>query len=621
MPRAKAKPRRTPPVINVGPARVPPPSADLNGPRIDLPPSAPPARRDASGLAELHSTLAVGLIALLSALAGFGTLFARPFEHQGTVAFAVDLPPGADQELANYRTALLETAWELLQPVEQDGKPLWEVVAEPQTSTLRVTLPVTDRDAGKQTLTQLADAYSEHLRQAAEAALAQHSEGERILEQRLKQLRGSRAHLLALPGDTADALGGGDPLEQREVNRNDLISHRQEYRNRRIALQQAEDRLTELRTTPLPDKPPVDPDERERVMSANQELQQDLAELRVRLATVRSQLLHAWQTSSPVLDELIEAAAALEQLGPNVHTATGPQRVVLELASEAGADYHRCLTVFAQSWSREFVGLSEEEPDPAAAGRLLEFHERVKRLLSGFLFESSKSLTVIRDQTRSLNQLSDQEARHHVLTADLTRAFHALQDAHHRFEFTASAIETTNNFRLAAAAKSADGLRHRAQLLQQQIDVRLQQQARVEAAQRRETEITSLEQQIAELRQAGDQAVEAVFAAHDRLASLAPLVEEHVWAAAMAAARAERISELADQITETEVQLADVVSRRKTPLKPTAVQVTECGVDDRPLNLNRRFAYAWTAALTTCLALLVVQRLVRPSRRRKPNNN
>ena len=345
-------------------------------------------------------------------------------------------------------------------------------------------------------------------------------------------------------------------------------------------------------------------------MLGNVEFQQDRAELRVQLAAVRAELLEVWQDASPRLDDLIAAAGTLEQLGQNPHasTATGDHRATLERATEAAADYRRRLGDLVRSWTKEFVTLQQDQPDPAAA-RVLDTHQRVTDLLGDFLFEASTTLTAVRDQVHSLNELSNDQARHHVLVADLTRAFHTLQAAHHQFEFAACQVRTGGNFRLAAAVKSARGLLRRTQYRLQELDRRLAERARQQARQARDDRIAELEQHCTELRALQQTGVEAIFEVQDRIDRVTSQAEDHVSATATAQAAARRADEIRTEIDQTRDSLTDLQARRKVPVRPEAVHLISRHVDSSPSNLNRRMAYGWAAAVTAFLALMLIQRL------------
>lgn len=560
--------------------------------------------------------LALLLTALASTLVAMGVILSGPFEHAASLTFAVHVPPGDSEALRRYRNELMDCAWTFLAH-RGPGEPLaWQVAADVPAGTVRVDLKVGDPAQGEDTLHDLAEAYLDHLGDVADDALAARGQGERIVEQRLARLRAALSRTMRRERDTRAALPAENPLDRRETARQALAVRRRAFAAGRRELHIATRRLEELRATALPEHPPVDPLARESALWADVELRQDLGELCVRLTAVRTYLLDVWQEASPALDELIAAAGDVEQLGLTKagDVSATPQRAALERAAEAACDYHRLLTDFARTWTKEFVGVQQARVDPAVA-RMLDVEERLSSTLGDFLFASSAQLTVIRDQVRAVGEQSDGQARHHVLIANLTRAFHALQTAHHRFEFAASMVRRSNNFRLAAAVKSAEGLRRRALRQERVIDLRLEQAAREAAAQAREEEIAALERGIAELRAAGQARVDGILDLQDRIDGVTPAADRFTGHTATAAVLGRRVTELAGEIARTEEQLAGLAAARQTPVDPQAVRVTASHVDPTPTNLPRRMAFGWAAGVTTFLALILVQRLL-PRRRR-----
>ncbi|HUU85940.1 MAG TPA: hypothetical protein VM243_20775 [Phycisphaerae bacterium] len=547
-------------------------------------------------------------LVLVSTLVGTAVVLVGPFEHRGTVVFSVDLQQEDADATPAYRTHLLECAAELFSSDEFGSGVTSSVSADSALGTLRLDIQTNDADRGQAALSELTDRFMERLERAAQAARANPTEGERILQDRLTRLEGTLSQATRQAHDTRSRTAGDDPKVARDSARRDLGRHRRTHNELHGRLTAATRELDELRAKPLPERPPINPALRERALLAEVEFQQDRAETRVQLAAARAQLLETWQEASPLLDELIAAAAALEQLGQDPHTAgaTGAHRVTLERAIQAAADYRSRLAVFAQGWTREFVALQQDDLDPAAA-RVLDGQERVTDLLGDFLFEASAALTTVRDQVRELNELSDDQARHHVLVADLTRAFHVLQTAHHQFEFAASSVRTGANFRLAAAVQAARGLARRTQLRLQEIEQGLQQQARQQAQKERDDRIAELEQRCTELRVRERVALEAIFALQDRIDSVTPLADDYVSATATGQAAARRALEIETEIAQTRDALTLLREQRKIPVRPEAVHLISRHVDTTPSNLNRRIAYGWASAATTFVALLLIQ--------------
>jgi len=600
-----------------GPRRHPRPAdASATGgrppPRAAGPPS-PEFHRSAE-LSGGQSSLVVALIAVLSAVAGAATLVLGPLQHRATIRFAVDTPAADPDALAPYRAHLLEAAWRLFDVQEAERQHTWQVVSDPQSRTLAVHLLTENQPAGQTLMTELAERYLALLRTESDEAFARATQGERILRERLARLRAELSRAVRLEQDAYAALPAEDPAEQRRLVGAELDRHRQEYISRRSRVRQAAAELADLQHAPLPDRFPVEADRRHSALRADVALQQDLAELRVRLAAARTQLLNVWQATSPLLEELTAAATALEQILAGTGPGSAAHRVLLERAAEAGADYHRSLAAFSERWNRQFVTLRQHDVDPLAP-RVLEVRERTRDLLADFLFECGPALIIIRDQVRALNELSEDQARHHTLTARLIRSFHRLRTAHRQFEFSASNLRSANNPRLATAIDAAEGLRRRTLLRRRQIEDQLQREARAAELEQRASRTTLLEQEIRALRDAGAQDVDTIFELHDRFGRTAPLVEASVRRQADAAAAHQCVERLTAEISNTEEDLAEQVAARHLPLRADAVQLTDQHVEAVPVHLERRFAFAWAVGATTCLTLLLGHRLIRGRRR------
>ena len=104
-----------------------------------------------------------------------------------------------------------------------------------------------------------------------------------------------------------------------------------------------------------------------------------------------------------------------------------------------------------------------------------------------------------------------------MLQSDLTRGFHAVQQAHHRFEFAAGALEPAVNFKLDAALLGARGLRRRSQLRIRRIDEQLQTDAAMRARRGRTTDLAQAKRSYGQLRATLDHAVTKLLSVQDDL--------------------------------------------------------------------------------------------------------
>jgi len=534
-----------------------------------------------------------------------------PGEYRASAAFSILGTADAPDALAPYRDELLETAASSLAKPGTATKALWAVAENPPGSGLELTFQAPDREQAEAAARDLANAYQQRLEATAQAARSNRTEGERLLDERLARMRADLSRALREQQDTEAGLPSDDSLRSREDAFGELARQRRDLTTRRRDLEQAVHHLDELKNTPLPENPPVAPEARRQAMLADRDLQQDLAELKVRLATVRSAVLEVWQTSAPILDELVAAAGNLERVGQGktADKAESTKRAALEKVSDAASAYYERLTTFARVWTRECVGLQQAEIDPTSPA-VLEAQERIAQLLGDYLYSASQTLTELREQAQRLADESGDQARHHAVVADLVRDFQSLQAAHHRFEFAASAVRQADNFHIAGAIQSAQGLQWRTRRRQEGIERRLEQEARKAAAAGRQTQIAAAEAEVARLRTAGDATVDALLGVQDRLEGTTHAADRYLGAKAAAAARTQRIAELTAEIDHTERALAALTASRAIPIRPDAVRLDGCQVAATSAGLHRRLACGWAAGATMFLLLMMGSRLM-----------
>ncbi|MCH7689105.1 MAG: hypothetical protein IH899_20925 [Planctomycetes bacterium] len=134
----------------------------------------------------------------------------------------------------------------------------------------------------------------------------------------------------------------------------------------------------------------------------------------------------------------------------NILWSTG-QRENHPLLSHAQA-YRDSLAIFLELWTQQFTTTKSLEIDPYES-KVLDSFEHARRELNDFLFHGAKHLASMRSAIRLMKSSPVDSAPFHVAQAGLTRAFQATQTAHHRFEFSAGAIETPDNFRIVCFSR------------------------------------------------------------------------------------------------------------------------------------------------------------------------
>ena len=546
---------------------------------------------------------------------GLATALLGPLEYRGRAVFVVASAAGDRAAAAPYRIELIRHAWASVPTIESSPSSRWDVSADVPSGTLCLELTGADRRAGQQALTRVAQGYLDHIRAVANQVLNHASEGELVLGDLLEHLRSGVSDATRREQNVRTALPAGDVGLRRDLAGDRLQEQRRAYLADRDLLRAAQGHLARLEATPVPEHPPIDPDLRERAVRADVPLQQDLAELKVRLVVVRAQLLNVWQDSAAALDRLVAVVGELERsLGGGDRTG-GHHLAALERAAEAVEGFRAHLRTFSQGWTQEFGALSRGSTIDPHSARILDAQERVAELFADFSYRASGNLTAIRDQVQALNAESDEQARRHVLIAKLTRGFHALQSAHQQFALTASQVQTTDNFRLAAAVRAGRGLHRRALFLQEELKLQLEQITRQQLQQAREKEMNEFRAQIAHLTAVTDAGLDTMLEYQDDYDAAGALAGDCAAGQATATAIGERIDEYNADIRDTQTKVETMAAGRRSAVHPDAVRLVSCGVKAIPSNLGRRLAYAWAAAVTTALVLLGLQRLVHPRTR------
>jgi hypothetical protein len=553
---------------------------------------------------------------LVSAAVGVAVALAGSLEYRGEARFLVDVAPGDQDRLAPYRAELINHTWANMPTPDGPATFRWDVSAEVEATVLQLILNTEDRQAGRQSLKNMAQRYLTHLSEVAERILTQPSEAEVVLQRRLQDLRSG----LAEAARRQEAYEKSQPQGDASLDRNKvgerLRAHRGQFLDNHGQLRAAQELLAELKANPVPERPTIHPELIERALKADVPLQQDLAELQLRRAEIRLQLLNVWQSATPALEELVTAASELQRhLGAEEgDRARGAHRAALERAIEAVDEYRGRLRRFSREWTTTFVDLSRDSDDQPASPQILELQEAIAKLLADFLYEASSSLTVMRDQVRRLGAESDAQARHHVLTARLTRGFHSLQTAHHQFEFSASEVRPSDNFRLASAVRAVRGLRRRTQLRREEITQHLEQVVRYQREQTRESDIRNLGERTGQLSAAADASLEVMLESLDEFDTATAQAEDYAAAKAAWEAWAERVSELEADISNMQAALEKRAAQRRSPVRPEAVRLISCKMGVLPSNLPQRLAYGWAAFATALVILLGLQKLS-PDRR------
>jgi hypothetical protein len=545
---------------------------------------------------------------LVATTVGVAAFLMNGFEYRASVDL-VATQPATSTALDRLRRSLLDYTWQTL---GESGSHWW-IDLDPQAAVLRVTLSTADRRQACSSLDRLAASFLQHHRTSLDRARTELAPDERLLT----QLREERAaELAALTTGTqriAASLPAGDVAAATRSLREELAARRAAYAQNRRRAQDLQAELDALGAAPLPDRAPVDPEERERAIRADIEVQQDLKALRVQLAEVRHELSAVGLQTAPTIEAVGTTTEQFESLcnGPEARDAPVELRRAVERMGASVADYRTLLGEFARAWSVEFERLAAAPDDPRRP-EVLDVQNALSEVLNGYSFGAAASLGAIREQVRVVSEASASPAEQHEFTSALLRTFHALQSAHQRLEFTAADVKPTNNFRLDAALKSAKGLRHRSQQRLTRIDEQLAQQALDALRAERERRMTALKEERDALRQTLDGSVETLLAAQDEADAHAPALEQFVQGKTTAGVNAERIKTITAELQRIDRELANAAAERTDVIAPENLQAAPSRLARWPVNLGVKLLQGALAGLVVLTLLVAVQTSLAP---------
>jgi uncharacterized small protein (DUF1192 family) len=315
------------------------------------------------------------------------------------------------------------------------------------------------------------------------------------------------------------------------------------------------------------------------------------------------------------LDELLTATEEISTLMTEAASASNSpsQRPLLEQASENAAEYHHQATLFAQDWTRDFLGLKGIALDPQTAEVLLMYDRLVQRVRD-FRYLSDKAIGALRRRVSTISEQSEGSSATHVMDANIVRRFHDVQTAYRDFERTACELYAQDNYLLNAAVDSARGLWHRTGAARRDVDAELERRALLRAAEDRNQRIAALTAELDRLRAELLGHVDAIMAEADETYRIAGQLPALFNAATTGEALRQRRSHWAaklEELTSQERRLADLSAEL---IDPAALQFSEAKLADMPDNMPYIAGAAGLAASLSLLALLGVLRVAGPGR-------
>lgn len=533
---------------------------------------------------------------LVAILTGAIVYFAESDEHRLAAAFRI--PSSANPaRRAFLRRELLDAAWNRFTNGDPEKHPLSWLVDSPSNDFFRLVVHSVDTEAALSSLQTIAAGYLDRLRTLAQTERETPSETESVLTEYLDELRIRLTDAQQQVDAAVAALPAADPNQKRDALREQWRKLRDEFDSARQQLTDASGTFERVRGEPEPVQGMVTSAERESAIAADPALVADLEELRVRLTELKRHALAVLESSAAPLTTLQSAADDLQLvLHPERHPAGNDafNRLFVEM-STAFAEYNSLQGAFATDWSREREAIETAEPDPRNAD-LVQIHSRARERLNQFLFAAGKHLSTLRGDVAKISELASNNARFHVWHSDLVRGFQMLQTCHHRFEFVASRIEGSENFRLDSALRGALGLRRRTQHALDSVETRLRTDAAERARQRRAAELSAAAVAVERVRAATDATIEELVSLQDAINLSSDLSEEFHRAMVRLEASTNRLQVTQSNLRIIEDRIGELQAKRRADRIDPTPELVSCAVLDRCVNFSARLNAAGVAA-------------------------
>ena len=533
---------------------------------------------------------------------------AEPFQHR--CAATLQMANASDRlQLNHCRKELIAFLWSDDRKIPRPQSLKWQVEV-PATGTLRIATESTNADAATTQAETLAKNFLTHIQSLNDSELNTPTESETQLQDYValltRRLDDAQSQL-----DAAMArLPAADPRPDHTALADRWQSARGDFESARAQLRQAAAEYKTI-TQHDPANAAPTPEARQAALLADTDLQQDRKELATTLTELKLHMLNVWQESSSSLDQLAYAAATGQSQLAKLDTAEiapALRDAYSAIAAEMTA-YRDAAAAFAKSWNAEFAAIQRADSDPDGAA-LLDAYQRVKTLLSEFLFHAGNRLAAIRENVNKLSRDPADDAQHHLRQSDAARAFAELQSAHHRFEFAAGALDTPTNFRLDSALRIARGLRRRVNDRTREIDDRLQKEAAARAQAEQTASLAALDEILRNSRDATDATVEELIALQDGLQTASASSEQFVAAVAAAELANNRLHLTRADLDQAETQLRELTEKRAAAQRASELQFVSAGILQKNINLEPRLRTATVGASVTFLAVLLGQILL-----------
>jgi hypothetical protein len=473
----------------------------------------------------------------------------------------------------------------------------------------RMQVTSSSRFEVQQQLQWLAEQYNTKVLKPAELESARIARERLTISQRVDQWERDLAALSWHSG-AADSLttpGGEKDFALLIELRGRFHAARQTLEDRRLALAESIRSRDELRLAPLPTAAIVAPTAREEAYSADRVLQEDSRHLRVQLLQLRSAILQIGDDSTAAMNEVLRLSDELSRIldSPDAANADPARRILFERIAEGAGELHGKSAAFAHEWSDQFAAVQTKAVDPQKRD-ILDAYAAMTRAQGDFNYALNRILNSLRLRLQTLAEHTEDEARSHVLNAEVVRLFHELQAAYRRFATTSGGLQSRDNYVLNAALDTVQALTQRTSRAREALDTRLEGAALQQARADRLARLAAADARIEETRTDVDNLLDGLSELHGSLAEMLDRLPNMVRADADREAAARERVRLEPLVTEARERIRQLDAAAAVIVDPQAVAVTVRPPGDYPDNSDRLLiagAAGWLGTVALVLAL------------------
>lgn len=379
------------------------------------------------------------------------------------------------------------------------------------------------------------------------------------------------------------------------------------------ALRTADARLTELRGSE-PITVAADPSDIANAELANLGLQQDMKEMNVNLAEVRSELLRADDAVQVPFENAANAAANLRYQADDAALNHPELPSASDIAIRA-AEYASRLSSLQSDWAAR-AGSLRRAPDDLPPQVLIDAQETLAKLAGDFTYAADPMIREIDKLATDLADSRTGRGQHRELISSLVRDAQVLAAEHRRVAFAVAGVTIADNFRLDAALRAGRALHARCRAIRQVIADQLAATALAEARTAWSSALASAETAVADTRADHDRAVRELLAVHEELIESFRGAAGYVELLTRADIDDDALRTGQQDLRRIEQQLDSLMQARlaaaRSPISPAGVEI-----DPWPVNIVPRLYTAGTAAIATLIAMLMGQFWL--TRRSDPN--